>query len=131
MARPPKELKWDNVLKRMQAGNPAKQIAFDLEIDLTNFYEKFKKEFGCGFADYADPARELGRSNIAYVQYAKAMSGNVQMLTLLGREWNGQGADIMPMKAANQPDIDKDHIIMRLENRIAILEANANEPKAE
>ncbi len=91
MGRQPKEIKWDTVIKRMEAGNNAKQIAFAHEIHLNTFYDRFKKEFGVNFCDYKDEALESGRANIAYVQYAKALSGNVQMLTLLGEEWNGQG----------------------------------------
>jgi hypothetical protein len=131
MARPPKDIDWDKVLMRMQCGGRAKVIARLHRINIDTLYDRFKKEFGCSFSDYSDGEVECGKDNIAYMQYAKAMSGNVQMLTLLGKEWNGQGADLVALKAPLQNSIDKDHIIMQLENRIAVLEANANEPKTE
>lgn len=92
MGRSPKDIKWETVLLRMQARNSARQIAQAHHINIDTFYDRFKEEFGCNFSDYSDGEQESGEGNIAYVQYTKALSGNVQMLTLLGEEWLGQGA---------------------------------------
>ncbi len=124
MARPEREIKWDVVLMRMQAGNTAAQIAQAHNINIDTFYDRFKKEFGCGFSDYSDPERTLGKGNIAYVQYTKALQGSTAMLSLLGEEWLGQGAPKPPTVAANQPTIDYQHEIMQLQNEIANLRQN-------
>lgn len=91
MARPLKVINWDLVEKRMEAGNSAKSIAQSHHIDLDTFYRRFKREFGYSFGDYADNFQECGKANIQFTQYMKALSGNTNMLTLLGREWLGQG----------------------------------------
>jgi hypothetical protein len=65
------------------------------------------------------------------MQYQKAMSGNWQALQWLGKIELGQKEPISEITTApNQQEIDKDHIIMRLQNRIAELEENANKSEA-
>jgi len=91
MGRSPKEIKWDVVEKRMQAGETALSIASRHYIDTDTFYRRFKKEYGCSFGDYKDKFREVGKSDILFTQYMKAMAGNPKMLELLGKEWCGQG----------------------------------------
>ena len=95
MARTKKEINWDLVEKRMEAGNTAKDIARAFHIDINTFYRRFKEEFECNFADYACDAPSSGKANLAFTQYAKALSGNSEMLKLLGREWLGQGKEII------------------------------------
>lgn len=131
MARPPKDIKWDVVLLRMQCGNTAKQISQAHFIDQDTFYSRFKKEFGCGFSDYSARERQVGHGNIAFRQYTKALEGNAEMLKLLGKEWNGQGADIVASKAPLQDNLDMGQLIMELQHKITILEENANKPKTE
>lgn len=131
MARPQKDIKWEAVLARMQAGNTAKQICQAHHLDSDTFYKRFKQEFGCSFGDYSAPERDLGHGNVAYVQYTKALQGNTAMLLRLGEEWLGQGAPKPPTVAANQPTIDYEHIIMALENEITNLRENANQCKTE
>lgn len=43
----------------------------------------------------------------------------------------GWGVDVNDIKSPNQDDIDKDHKIMQLEHKIALLEANGNKSQAE
>ncbi len=90
MARTPKEIDWNKVKTRIEAGNSAKSIAFAHDINIDTFYDRFKKEFGCNFSDYSDPAKETARDNIEYVQYQKALSGNDRMLIWLGKIKCGQ-----------------------------------------
>lgn len=134
MARPPKEINWEVVLLRMQARNKATEIAQAFNIDINNFYDRFKKEFGCGFADYAAREKEHGVSNIAYMQYTKALKGSEKMLTLLGKEWLGQGSEIVHRDSPVQEVLDSDHL--RMENQYLksvnnALRASQNEPEAE
>ena len=91
MARPLKDINWAEVEKRMEAGNSAKQIASACRIDEDTFYIRFKKEYGCGFQDYSGHYSQCGYGNVAFMQYMQAMKGNTNMLTLLGKEWLGQG----------------------------------------
>jgi hypothetical protein len=131
MARPPKPINWDVVLKRMKAGNTAVQISNEHEIDLDTFYRRFKKEFGCSFGDYAGNSYEGGNGNILYNQYIKAVDeGDVRMLIHLGKVRLGQREpESLNTQAPLQSDIDKDHMIMRLQYKIAELEANADKSK--
>lgn len=131
MARPQKEIKWEVVLARMQAGNTAKQICQHHHVDTDTFYRRFKQEFGCSFGDYSAAERDLGNGNVAFMQYTKAMQGNTSMLLRLGDEWLGQGAPKVQNLAANQPTIDYEHIIMELQNKIATLIENADKSKTE
>jgi hypothetical protein len=90
VARPPKEIDWKVVEQKMQAGNTAKKIAKDFNIDVGNFYDRFKKEFGKGFADFASDFYSNGNENLEYMQYMKAMNGDSKMLLWLGKVRLGQ-----------------------------------------
>lgn len=93
MARPKKEINWELVEKRMEAGCSAREIAAAVRVDLDTFYNRFKEQFGKGFGDYSDDFYSAGDANIKYTQYMKALSGNNNMLMLLGRERLGQGKE--------------------------------------
>ena len=100
MARPPKKINWDIVLRKMEAGLKAKQIYDELRINEDTFYDNFKKEFGHSFSDYSGNLHSVGKGNIQYKQYIKALEGNTQMLILLGREWLDQDklkSDVPPL----------------------------------
>lgn len=132
MSRPPKPINWDIVEKRIEAGNSAKTIAKAFNIDITNFYDRFLKEFGVNFTHYANQVPEMRDNNIEYTQYMKALSGNVQMLIWLGKVWCGQKEpNILSATPENQDDIDKDQIIMQLQHKLSELDGNANKPKTE
>jgi AraC-like DNA-binding protein len=124
MARPLRDINWDLVLLRMQCGNTAKQICDAFEISDDTFYSRFKREFGVSFADYSCSvdSRELGKANIAFTQYAKALKGDVQMLKLLGREWLGQGAEEVRKESPVQNLLDLQHMVMRQNNIIKELQ---------
>jgi len=93
MSRPKKPINWEIVKKKMEAGCSAKEIAGAIPIDINNFYDRFKLEFGKTFAIFADELHSVGDGNIKFTQYMKALSGNIPMLTLLGRERLSQGKD--------------------------------------
>jgi hypothetical protein len=120
MARPKKAINWDLVEKRMEAGNSAREIAKHLRIDINTFYDRFKEEFECSFADFADGITECGISDIVFTQHMKALSGNVQMLIYLGKVKGGQKEPEVAMTlAANQAQLDQAHRIMELEHQLA------------
>lgn len=132
MARPLKEINWDIVEKRMEAGNKGKSIAEAFHVDLDTFYRRFKQHYGFRFGDYAVHFYECGDDNLAYTQYMKALSGNTTMLTWLGKVRLGQREpDMLSATPANQQEIDKDQIIMQLQHKLLELEENANKSKAE
>ena len=90
MARPEKSINWDLVELKMQAGCSAKEIYGELHISDDTFYARFKNEYGKSFSDYADELHSVGKGNIRYNQYIKALEGNVPMLMWLGKTWLGQ-----------------------------------------
>ena|ERR1700679_842189 len=94
MGRTRKEINWDSVVKRMEAGNTAKQIAKALDVHLDTFYDNFKREFGCNFSDYSVSMPECKKGNLEYAQYMKAMSGDTKMLIHLGKFELGQNDKI-------------------------------------
>jgi len=93
MVRPLKEINWEIVEKRMEAGCTAREIAATVNLEINTFYDRFKIEFGTGFADAKDAYYCVGDSNIKFTQYMKALGGNIPMLMLLGRERLGQGKE--------------------------------------
>lgn len=132
MSRPVKELDWNIVEKRMEAGENAMTIAIRHNVSLDSFYKKFKKHYGMPFHEMIHKMKSVGKSNILFTQYAKALSGNIRMLELLGREWCGQGK----MEATQSPF--EDIIALRHENMMlkAEIEKNkkdlyADQPQAE
>lgn len=94
MSRPLKQINWDIVEKRMEAGCNAREIALSIPCEINTFYDRFKNEYGKPFADYRDDFYNLGNDNIKFTQYMKALSGNIQMLLLLGRVRLGQDKEI-------------------------------------
>ena len=129
MARPPKKVDWNKVIRMIQAKGTAKCISKELELNINTFYIKFNDEFGYSFQDYAQNAHETAKENILFTQYAKALSGNGEMLKLLGKEWCGQGLEAVK-ESPLQNVIEKDQIIMRLEHRIALLEDKLHADKS-
>ena len=66
MARPLKEINWDIVEKRMEAGNNAKTICQRFNIDTDTFYRRFKEKYGCSFGDYSAHFLQCGDDDIDY-----------------------------------------------------------------
>lgn len=112
MARPKKEINWDVVEKRIEAGCSGIEIAAALRIDDDTFYGRFKEHYGKSFSDYSGTFYSAGDSNLKFTQYMKALSGNMQMLILLGRERLGQGKE----QEKNSPF--EDILALRHENMI-------------
>lgn len=119
MARPKKEINWEIVEKRMEAGCTAKQISKYLRINIDTFYDRFKAEYKCSFSDFSDGIVECGNSDIIFTQHMKALQGNVQMLIYLGKVKCGQKEpENIHLEAPNQTLLDQSHRIMELENQL-------------
>lgn len=124
MTRGMKEIDWDIVLDKMRAGNTAQQICHDMRISTNTFYNRFKEEFGEGFGDYNPNTYNVGNGELLHAQYKKAMEGNAQMLIWLGKVRLGQREpEPLAPPPPNQDNIDKDHIIMRLQHKVCELES--------
>jgi hypothetical protein len=113
MARPLKEINWDVVEKKMEAGCSAKEIYGNL-CDADTFYRRFKEHYGKSFADCTDQYYSIGDGLIKFTQYMKAISGNIPMLQLLGRERLGQGKE--------QEKLPSNDEIRQLEHKNMLLE---------
>jgi len=100
MARTPKPIDWDEVDLLIEAGCQQQEIAAIFRIHRDNFHDRIVEKHGKCFTEYASHIRCAGLANIRKVQYDKALEGSVQMLTLLGEEWLGQGkkVDDIPSK---------------------------------
>ena len=125
MARPLKEINWDIVEKRIEAGCTAREIAASCKIDMDTFYDRFKLEYGKSFSDYSADLYSVGDANLKFTQYVKAIAGNIPMLHLLGRERLDQGKNDDPI-SPRQDQIDQSHLLMQLQNEIVELK-NENE----
>lgn len=93
MARPQKEINWEIVEKRMEAGCNGIEIAAGLRINPDTFYMRFKQKYGKSFQDSSGYYYGAGDANLKFTQYMKALAGNTNMLTLLGRERLNQGKE--------------------------------------
>ena len=132
MARPFKEINWDLVEKMIEAGSPAKEIWPHFGLCADTFYDRFKIEYGCNYADYSAKVSCRGEGNLRLMLHSKAMQGNLSALTLFGKTRLGlREPDNIQLVAATQPQIDQSQRIMELEHEVAVLKENANKPKAE
>lgn len=93
MSRPKKEINWELVEKRMEAGCKGVEISAYLRIDSNTFYRRFEEQYSKRFVDSVGDLYSAGDANLKFTQYMKALSGNTNMLTLLGRERLGQGKE--------------------------------------
>lgn len=125
MARPKKEINWDIIEKRMEAGCTAKEIWGDGDMD--TFYRRFKEHFGKSFGDYKDEYYSVGNGNLKFTQYMKALAGNTNMLTLLGRERLGQGREEEIKKSPYDDIIELRHENMLLRAQLENNKGNENE----
>ena len=89
--RPPIEIDWKIVDKMALAGSSGAEIAGYLNCHPDTFYNRFKEEKGVGFSEYAPYRKTGGHAMIRLKQMESAMRGSNQMLTILGKEWLGQG----------------------------------------
>lgn len=133
MVRPKKEINWDVVEKLMECQCSANEIAGKFRINHDTFYRRFKEEYGQSYQDYQSIIHSAGLADLRAMIHAKALNnkapGNSNMLIFLAKTVLGmKESEIEIHKSPNQTDIDKDHLIMRLQNKIAQLEENGHKP---
>jgi len=132
-----KDINWEYVEKLIECDCSGVEIAAKLRIRSATFYERFEKEYGIAFRNYRTEAKEGGLADLRAMIHAKALNnkapGNSNLLIFLARCRLGmREPDIIQTVAANQPNIDQSHVIMRLEHKITELEGElANKSKTE
>lgn len=98
MGRPKKPINWDHVEFMMAAGCTVIEICGFYLIHASNFYLRFEKQFGNKFQEYRDEFYQKGNANLRSLQYKLALSGNLKMIELLGKERLGQGQEKISIK---------------------------------
>lgn len=133
MARPKKEINWEIVEKRMEAGCSGVEIASTLRIDSDTFFRRFQEQYGKRFADSSADFYSAGDANIKFTQYMKALAGNNNMLMLLGKERLNQGKEEEIKKSPLEDMIELRHenMILKAENDKIKGELDANKPQTE
>ena len=130
MGRPAKEINWEIVEKRIEAGCNGIEIAASLRVDSDTFYGRFKEQYGKSFQDFSAFFYKAGDANIKFTQYMKAMSGNIAMLQLLGRERLGQSKE-QERVPSNDEVKALEHQNMLLEYELMKTRENAKESQAD
>lgn len=120
MARPLKEINWEAVERMIEVGNSAREIYGHFRVQDNTFYRKFKEEFGCSFQDYRGDVSLAGPGNIKYIQYLKAIGGNIEMLKWCGKEMCGQGREPQARDAPNEAVLSDQMENMRLKHQLAL-----------
>lgn len=131
MARPEKEINWEIVEKRIEAGCNGVEIAAALRIDSDTFYIRFKKKYGKSFQDCSAHFYSAGDANLKFTQYMKALAGNTHVLTLLGRERLNQGKEEEIKKSPYEDIVNLRHENMLLQAEIQRLKEEGNADKSE
>lgn len=133
MARPKKEINWEIVEKRMEAGCNGMEIAATLRIDPNTFYRRFEGQYGKSFADSVGGFYSAGDANIKFTQYMKALAGNNNMLMLLGKERLNQGKEEEIKKSPLEDIIELRHenMILKAEIQKITGESHADKSQAE
>ncbi len=131
MARTPQPLDWEKIERSLKAGSSQKKIAASIGVDEDTLRARVVDRYGMEYSVFSAKLRSEGEVSIETKQYEKAMDGNIQMLLWLGKVRCGQREpDFLNTIPPAQNDIDKDHLIMRLEHRIAELERDSNANKS-
>lgn len=135
MVRPKKEINWDIVEKLIECQCSANEIAGKFRINHDTFYRRFKDEYGESYQDYQSTIQSAGLADLRAMLHAKALNnnapGNSNILIFLAKTLLGmKESEIEIQKAPNQSDIDKDHLIMNLQNKIAQLEEYGHQSEA-
>lgn len=131
MARPKKEINWELVEKRMEAGCSGIEIAACLRIDSDTFFRRFQQHYEKRFADSTADFYSAGNANIKFTQYMKALAGNNNMLLLLGKERLNQGKEEEVKKSPLEDILDLRHENMILKAEIEKMKENKDDDKSE
>ena len=124
-----KSINWDMVELYLKSGSSQTRIASYLKIDRDTLRDRVKEKYGMEYSAISAAFCSEGELLIEAQQFQKAMKGYWPALLWLGKVRLGQKEpESNIFIAANQDDINKDHIIMSLQNQIEELKAK-NEDK--
>ena len=104
MARPQKQIDWDQVEKMCAIHCTGEEQAAVLGVDYDTLNAACKREQGLGFSDYFKQKASNGKMCLRRKQYTAAMDGNTTMLVWLGKNWLGQTDQVEP-EAQDLPPI--------------------------
>lgn len=90
MARPKKELNWNELDKLCAIHATKKEIADWFECSEDTIERRCHEEFGVGFAVYYDQKSVNGKMSLRRKQHEQALEGNTTMLLWLGKQYLGQ-----------------------------------------
>jgi len=109
MARPRKELNWNELDKLCAIHATRKEIADWFEVSEDTIERRCQEEFGISFASYYDQKAVNGKMSLRRKQYEQAMGGNTTMLLWLGKQYLGQSdKQETTLDSKIQINIDKD-----------------------
>ena len=90
MARPRKEVSWEDIDKLCALQATEEEIAQFCEVSVDTLYRRCKEEHGVSFAEYFDQKRGVGKISLRRSQWQLAQKGNATMLIWLGKQYLGQ-----------------------------------------
>lgn len=107
VGRPKKEMDWKLFDSILQFGAKLIDCSEVCEMSEDTIQRKVKEEFDCTFSEYRDKKMSRMRMKLMQKQYDVAMSGNVQMLVHLGKQYLGQSDKQEIEQTVNEIKIDK------------------------
>ena len=123
MAPKPKQIDWDKLDLYLKAGCTQDNICKSFMIDHKTLNSRIKEKHGIDYSEYSHSLRSMGQMLIEATQLKKALEGNVTMLVWLGKiRCNQKEPDNIVLVPPQQNDIDKDHLIMQLQHKLAQIE---------
>ena len=87
MARPERTIDWEQVDRMLEAQCTAKEIAGTLGMHVETLYDRVKSKYGINYTDYSEKLSSRGLFLLRAAQFKKALSGNPQILTWLGKQY--------------------------------------------
>lgn len=90
MARPLKEINWQEVDKLCSIQCSEEEIAQFLGVSIATLYRAAKREHGMSFDEYFAQKRGVGKTSLRRAQWLSAQKGNPTMLIWLGKQYLAQ-----------------------------------------
>lgn len=90
MARPRKEINWEEFDKLCAIQCTQKELADWFDVSVDTIERAVKREKNCGFAEYYAQRRGKGKISLRRAQFQAAMNGNTALLIWLGKQYLGQ-----------------------------------------
>lgn len=127
---------WEKIELYMKSGAKPWKIAKSFHLSNAEFRKQIEIKYKKPCDEVLNGYDSLGEMLLEATQFQKALSGNVTMLIWLGKVRCGQKEpELLSIIPAAQPEIDKDHIIMRLQHKIdkmnELMEKYGHKPEAE